>query len=52
VATCGTIGRKRIQLGGFVILTIVFVIMGFAYNHISSHGLLGLYVVAQIVCNR
>ena len=49
VATVDTLGRKPIQLGGFIMLTIIFIVMGFAYNHLSSHGLLGLYVVAQFV---
>jgi PHS family inorganic phosphate transporter-like MFS transporter len=49
VATVDTLGRKPIQLGGFAILTIIFIVMGFAYNHLSSHVLLGLYVVAQFV---
>lgn len=49
VATVDTIGRKPIQLGGFAILTIIFIIMGFAYNKLSEHGLLALYVVAQFV---
>jgi PHS family inorganic phosphate transporter-like MFS transporter len=51
VATVDTIGRKPIQLAGFIILTIVFIIMGFAYHKLSSHGLLGLYVVAQFFFN-
>jgi PHS family inorganic phosphate transporter-like MFS transporter len=49
VATVDTIGRKPIQLGGFALLTILFIIMGFAYNKLSEHGLLALYVVAQFV---
>lgn len=51
VATIDTIGRKTIQLGGFIILTILFVVMGFAYNHISSSGLLAIYVLAQFFFN-
>ncbi|KAG8947870.1 Inorganic phosphate transporter pho84 [Tulasnella sp. 424] len=31
-------GRKPIQLMGFVMLTIIFVIMGFGYNAILSHS--------------
>ncbi len=49
VATVDTIGRKPIQLGGFIILTILFCIMGFAYHKLSGHGLLALYVLAQFV---
>ncbi|KAI8670610.1 hypothetical protein NCS57_00533100 [Fusarium keratoplasticum] len=51
VATIDTLGRKTIQLGGFLILTILFIVMGFAYNHISSNGLLAIYVLAQFFFN-
>ncbi|KAI1478428.1 hypothetical protein K445DRAFT_11737 [Daldinia sp. EC12] len=51
VATLDTLGRKTIQMGGFIILTILFVVMGFAYNHISSNGLLAIYVLAQFFFN-
>ncbi|KAF4996437.1 hypothetical protein FGRMN_4494 [Fusarium graminum] len=51
VATIDIIGRKTIQLGGFIILTILFIIMGFAYNHITSNGLLAIYVLAQFFFN-
>ena len=38
VATVDTVGRKPIQLGGFIILTIMFCIMGFgtSINYISN----------------
>ncbi|KAI0017260.1 phosphate permease [Xylariomycetidae sp. FL0641] len=51
VATLDTLGRKTIQMGGFVILTILFIVMGFAYNHISGNGLLAIYVLAQFFFN-
>lgn len=51
VATIDTLGRKKIQFGGFCILTVLFVIMGFAYNKISSNGLLAIYVLAQFFFN-
>ncbi|KAK7211416.1 hypothetical protein V2G26_018594 [Clonostachys chloroleuca] len=51
VATIDTLGRKTIQLGGFIILTILFIVMGFAYFHISSSGLLAIYVLAQFFFN-
>ncbi|KAK7402877.1 acid phosphatase pho5 [Neonectria punicea] len=51
VATIDTIGRKPIQLGGFAILTILFIVMGFGYKHISSNGLLAIYVLAQFFFN-
>ncbi|KAF7547584.1 hypothetical protein G7Z17_g7640 [Cylindrodendrum hubeiense] len=51
VATIDTIGRKTIQFGGFCILTILFIVMGFAYNKLSSNGLLAIYVLAQFFFN-
>jgi PHS family inorganic phosphate transporter-like MFS transporter len=53
VATVDTVGRKPIQLVGFIILTIVFIVIGFAYEPLkrSNNGLLGLYVVAQFFFN-
>ncbi|EAW13434.1 MFS transporter [Aspergillus clavatus NRRL 1] len=53
VATVDTIGRKPIQLGGFIILTIVFIVIGFAYDPLknSNNGLLALYVIAQFFFN-
>lgn len=51
VATVDTIGRKTIQLGGFIILTVLFVIMGFAYHKIPPNGLLAIYVIAQFFFN-
>lgn len=51
VATVDTIGRKPIQLLGFTMLTILFCIIGFAYNSLSSHALLALYVLAQFFFN-
>jgi MFS transporter, PHS family, inorganic phosphate transporter len=51
VALIDTIGRKPIQIMGFTILTILFIIIGFAFNKLSSHGLLALYVLAQFFFN-
>ncbi|KAI7784511.1 inorganic phosphate transporter pho84 [Diaporthe eres] len=51
VATVDTIGRKPIQLGGFIILTILFIIMGFAYDKLGQNGLLAVYVLAQFFFN-
>ena len=52
VATVDTLGRKPIQLGGFIILTILFCVMGFAYHKLSGHALLALYVLAQFVSHH
>jgi len=51
VATIDTIGRKPIQMASFVILTILFCIIGFAYHHLSPQALLGLYVLCQFFSN-
>ncbi|KAH3683797.1 hypothetical protein WICPIJ_005227 [Wickerhamomyces pijperi] len=51
VATVDTIGRKTIQIGGFIILTAIFCGIGFGYHHLSSHGLLGLYIICQFFEN-
>ncbi|KAK9473825.1 major facilitator superfamily domain-containing protein [Dipodascopsis tothii] len=51
VATLDTVGRRNLQLGGFVVLTVLFCIIGFAYHKLSGHGLLGLYVLCQLFMN-
>ncbi|KUJ15025.1 putative inorganic phosphate transporter PHO84 [Mollisia scopiformis] len=51
VATIDTLGRKPIQIMGFSMLTILFIVIGFAYNHLSGHALLALYVLAQFFFN-
>lgn len=51
VATVDTIGRKPIQLGGFAILTVLFIIMGFGYDKLGQNGLLAVYVLAQFFFN-
>ncbi|KAM3072201.1 acid phosphatase pho5 [Clarireedia jacksonii] len=51
VATIDTLGRKPIQFMGFTILTVVFIIIGFAYHKLSGHALLALYVIAQFFFN-
>ncbi|KAL2015473.1 hypothetical protein VTK56DRAFT_5379 [Thermocarpiscus australiensis] len=51
VFTVDTLGRKPIQFMGFAILTILFIVMGFAYFHIPANGLLAIYVLAQFFFN-
>jgi MFS transporter, PHS family, inorganic phosphate transporter len=53
VATVDTLGRKPIQMMGFVMLTILFIVIGFAYNKLAQHqgALLALYVLAQFFFN-
>ncbi|CAL9737423.1 inorganic phosphate transporter Pho84p [Monosporozyma servazzii] len=51
VFTIDVVGRKPIQMMGFVMLTILFCVIGFAYNQIGDNGLLGLYILCQFFCN-
>lgn len=51
VATIDTVGRKILQLVGFVMLTILFIIWGFAYHHLSGHAMLAIYVLIQLFFN-
>ncbi|RDL36231.1 MFS general substrate transporter [Venustampulla echinocandica] len=51
VLTVDTLGRKSIQIVGFFILTIIFCIIGFAYDSLSSGALLALYILAQVFFN-
>lgn len=53
VATVDTVGRKPIQFMGFAMLTILFCIIGFAYNTLLKHNgaLLALYVLSQFFFN-
>lgn len=51
VATIDTLGRKPIQMASFIILTILFCIIGFAYHKLSQHALLALYVLCQFFSN-
>lgn len=45
-----TIGRKRLQIGGFIVLTIIFCIFGFGFHTISSGGLVFLVCLANFFC--
>ncbi|KAK3390940.1 major facilitator superfamily domain-containing protein [Podospora didyma] len=51
VFTVDTIGRKPIQYMGFTILTLLFVVMGFAYDHLPPNALLAIFVLAQFFFN-
>lgn len=53
VATVDRLGRKPIQFMGFAMLTILFVVIGFAYDKLLQHNgaLLALYVLAQFFFN-
>lgn len=51
VLTVDKLGRKRIQIGGFLILTLIFSVLGFAWQALSKTHLLVLYVLAQFFFN-
>jgi MFS transporter, PHS family, inorganic phosphate transporter len=51
VATIDIFGRKPVQLLGFSMLTILFIIIGFAFLSLPTNGLLALYVLAQFFFN-
>jgi PHS family inorganic phosphate transporter-like MFS transporter len=51
VAFADVIGRKPIQVGGFIILTIIFTVIGFKLKTLSEGALLGLYILAQFFFN-
>jgi PHS family inorganic phosphate transporter-like MFS transporter len=51
VATLDTFGRKPVQIMGFTMLTILFVVIGFAYNVLPTNGLFALYIIAQFFFN-
>jgi PHS family inorganic phosphate transporter-like MFS transporter len=51
VATIDVVGRKPLQLIGFSFLTILFIVWGFAYHHLSPHAMLAIYVLIQLFFN-
>lgn len=51
ILTVDSIGRKTLQIIGFIILTITFCVLGFLYNSLSKGALLALYVIANYFFN-
>ncbi|KAF7564112.1 hypothetical protein G7046_g49 [Stylonectria norvegica] len=51
VFTIDTFGRKPLQVLGFFLLTILFCILGFAYNSLNETSLLVLYIIGQFLFN-
>jgi hypothetical protein len=51
VALIDIVGRKPIQLMGFVCLTVLFIAWGFDYNNLKPHGHLAIYVIVQYFFN-
>ena len=48
IFTVDTLGRKFLQILGFVVLTIIFCVLGFAYKSLSEAAMFALYVLAQV----
>lgn len=51
VVLIDTVGRKFLQVFGFLTLTVLFCILGFTYNTLNKGSMLALYVVAQFFFN-
>ena len=51
IAFIDRLGRKKLQIGGFILLTAVFCIFGFGYNTIPSGGLVALVCLANFFSN-
>lgn len=51
VATIDTIGRRPIQMMGFVCLTLLFLVWGFDFFNISPNAMFAIYVLAQFFFN-
>lgn len=49
--TVDIIGRRPIQMMGFIVLTLLFLVWGFDYKHLSSNSMLGIYILAQFFFN-
>jgi MFS transporter, PHS family, inorganic phosphate transporter len=45
------VGRKPLQIGGFLILTVIFSVFGFGFYTISSGGLVTLVCLANLFAN-
>lgn len=51
ILTIDNLGRKPLQVFGFLVLTVIFCILGFAYHNFSEAPMMALYVVAQFFFN-
>ncbi|KAK2600023.1 hypothetical protein QQS21_005257 [Conoideocrella luteorostrata] len=51
IFTIDTIGRKPLQVFGFLLLTIVFSVLGFRLSHLSEGAMLALYILGQFLFN-
>jgi PHS family inorganic phosphate transporter-like MFS transporter len=51
IALVDQIGRKRILMGGFGILTLIFAVIGFCFHRLTQGSLLALYILVQFFFN-
>ncbi|EHK20878.1 uncharacterized protein TRIVIDRAFT_59225 [Trichoderma virens Gv29-8] len=51
VFTIDSVGRKPLQFTGFLLLTVIFCILGFYFHHLTETAMLVLYIVAQFLFN-
>jgi MFS transporter, PHS family, inorganic phosphate transporter len=51
VATIDTLGRRTLQTGGFLALTIIFFTIALGFHRIPSSGLIALYCLANFFQN-
>lgn len=51
ILTIDSLGRKPLQIFGFLALTVIFSIIGFAFHRLSTNALLALYIIAQFLFN-
>ena len=51
VATVDWLGRRVIQIAGFLILTVLFAVIGFHFQELTQGSLLALYILAQFFFN-
>lgn len=49
VLTIDTVGRKPLQVTGFLLLTVIFCILGFNISRLSEGAMLALYVIGQFL---
>lgn len=46
-----TVGRKKLQIVGFIVLMALLYVIGFGFKSISSNGLLVLFCLCNLVAN-
>lgn len=51
IAFIDILGRKTLQIGGFIILTIIFCLFGFGYHIFTPGGLFALVCLANFFSN-